>query len=134
MKKILLIEDDPFVGRMYRRVFSMNGYEAIWVWNGADGLAKAKSEQPDLILLDIMMPVMNGLEVLDRLKEMTATRDIPVVILTNLAVPEEIEIALSKGAEKYLIKSDYGPKQVVTLITQLLGEKKTAYFNDAEVY
>lgn len=123
-KKILLIEDDPAVGRMYRRLFKFNGYEAVWVWNGPDGLEAAKKDNPDLILLDIMMPVMNGLEVLDKLKELKLTKEIPVIVLSNLAVPEEIEKALEKGAQQYLVKSDYEPAQVVALVDEVLGMKE----------
>jgi len=82
---------------------------------------KAKSVKPDLMLLDIMMPKMNGLEALDKLKADPETKSIPVVMLTNLAGQQDAEMALQKGAIKYLIKSDYEPKQVSDMVKEILS-------------
>jgi CheY-like chemotaxis protein len=79
------------------------------------------AEKPSLVLLDIMMPKMNGLETLDKLKANPDTQHIPVVMLTNLAGQQDAEEALLKGAIKYIIKSEYEPKQVVDMVKEVLA-------------
>lgn len=121
MAKILLIEDDKLMLRLYQKAFAFEDYEVETAINGEEGLAKVKSGDPNLILLDIMMPKMHGLEVLDRLKADPETKDIPVVILTNLAGEEDAETAMAKGAVKYIIKSEHKPKEVVDMVKQVLA-------------
>lgn len=120
MAKILIVEDDPLIQRMYQKIFSFEKYDTVLAGNGEEGLAKASSEKPDLILLDIMMPKMNGLEALEKLKSDQATKKIPVVMLTNLAGEKEAQTALTKGAVKYIVKSDYEPKQVTDMVKEIL--------------
>ena len=121
MSKILIIEDDPLMGRMYQKIFTFEGYEVEVADNGEDGLAKVKSWNPNLVLLDIMMPKMNGMEVLDKLKSDPDTKKLPVVILTNLAGQKDAETAMSKGAVKYIVKSEYEPKQVANIVKEILS-------------
>jgi CheY-like chemotaxis protein len=109
------------MSRMYQKIFKFEGYEADFASNGEEGLEKVRSLKPTLVLLDIMMPKMNGLEVLDKLKLDPETKDIPVVMLTNLAGTQDAEAALTKGAVKYIIKSEYEPKQVVNMIKEILA-------------
>jgi len=120
-KVLLLIEDDPLMLRMYKKVFDLEGYEVLLASGGQEGLDKAKSENPSLILLDIMMPKMNGFEVLGELKENPETKNIPVVVLTNLAGTQDAEKAISMGASKYIIKSEQDPKEVAGMVKMLLG-------------
>jgi CheY-like chemotaxis protein len=120
MIKLLLIEDDVLILRMYQKIFSFEGYYVEVASNGEEGLTKAKTMQPTLILLDMMMPKLNGLEVLDRLKADPATQKIPVVVLTNLAGTQDAETALSRGAVKYLVKSQQDPKTVSKMIKELI--------------
>src|SRR3989338_444327 len=115
MAKVLIIEDDPLMSRMYQKIFSFEGYEVDTADNGEDGLAKVRSGRPNLILLDIMMPKMNGFEVLTKLKTDPETKSLPVVILTNLAGQKDAENAMTKGAVKYIVKSEFEPKQVVNM-------------------
>jgi len=122
MAKILIIEDDQLVSRMYKHAFLAQKYEASVAGNGRIGLEMAKSEKPDIILLDIMMPELNGLEVLDRLKADPELKHIPVIVLTNLAGTQDSETALSKGAKAYLVKSEYKPKDVVTVVRGFLNQ------------
>src|SRR3989338_2404829 len=112
MSKILIVEDDPLMARLYQKIFTFEGYEVELATNGEEALEKTKTIKPNLLLLDIMMPRMNGLHVLEQLKAHPDTRSIPVVMLTNLAGNHDMESALSKGAIKYLIKSEFEPKQV----------------------
>ena len=121
MAKILIVEDDPLMSRMYQKIFTFEGYEVEMAGDGQEGLEKTRSGKPTLILLDIMMPKMNGLQVLEKLKADPETKTIPVVMLTNLAGQQDAETALSKGAVKYIIKSEYEPKQVANMVKEILA-------------
>lgn len=120
MAKILLIEDDPLVVRMYQKVMSFEGFSIESAANGREGLKKAKEYKPDLIFLDIMMPKMNGIEVLEHLKADPELKHIPVIILTNLSGTHDAENALSKGAVFYMVKSEYKPKDVAAKAKEYL--------------
>lgn len=120
MAKILIVEDDPLMSRMYQTIFTFEKYTVVTAENGLVGLEKARSEKPTLILLDVMMPKMNGLEVLEKLKADPDTKKIPVIVLTNLAGTRDAEVALTKGAVKYIIKSEYEPKQVADMVKEVL--------------
>lgn len=121
-KKILLIDDDPLIVRMYQRVFGFSGIDVTTSLSPTDGLAQVATVKPDLILLDIMMPEMDGLEVLRRLKSDDATKAIPVIMLTNLSDEARNKQAMKLGAMSVMIKSDYSPKQVVEKVTGSLGK------------
>ncbi len=121
MTKILIVEDDPLMSRMYQKIFSFEKYEVDLAHDGEEGLSKAQSSAPTLILLDVMMPKMNGLQVLEKLKADDRTKAIPVIMLTNLAGQQDAEMALSKGAVKYLIKSEHEPKEVTDIVKGILA-------------
>lgn len=121
MAKILIIEDDPLVSRLYQKVFTIEGYTVEVANNGEAGFEKAKTEKPTLVLLDIMMPKMNGLQVLEKLEADPSLKKIPVIMLTNLAGDQDAEKALSMGAVKYIIKSEYTPKQVADMVKEILA-------------
>jgi twitching motility two-component system response regulator PilH len=121
MAKLLVVEDDPLMSRMYQKIFAFEGYEVESAGDGEEGLEKARSVKPTIILMDIMMPKMNGLQALDKLKADPETKAIPVIMLTNLAGQQDAEAALSKGAIKYIIKSEYEPKQVVGMVKEILA-------------
>ena len=121
MAKILIVEDDPLIMRLYQKIFVLEGFEVVQAANGEEGLEKAKSVMPTLIVLDIMMPKMNGLELLMKLKSDDQTQKIPVVMLTNLAGTHDAEKALTEGAVKYIIKSEFTPKQVVNLVQEIIA-------------
>jgi CheY-like chemotaxis protein len=120
MAKVLIVEDDPLISRMYQKIFTFEKFDVEVAANGEEALSKLANFTPSLILLDVMMPKMNGLLVLEKLKEFDQTKHIPVVMLTNLAGQQDAEIALSKGAVKYIIKSEYEPKQVVEMVSEVL--------------
>ncbi len=103
--KVLLVEDDPMVVRMYERKFKNEGFDLTLAYNGFDGLAALKKERPDIVLLDIMMPKMNGLEVLKQIKADPQYKDLPVVMLTNLGDrAEDVDRCKQFGAEDYWVK------------------------------
>lgn len=120
MARILIIEDDPLISRMYQKIFTFEQYEVELAENGQEGIEMVDEFKPTLILLDVMMPEMNGLEVLDLLKKNPETKKIPVVMLTNLSGQQDAEIALQKGAVKYIIKSEYDPKEVSDMVKEVL--------------
>ncbi len=121
MAKILIVEDDPLMSRMYEKVFTFEKYDVIVAHDGEEGYAKILTEKPTLILLDIMMPKMNGLQVLEKIKLNPDTKSIPVIMLTNLAGQQDAEAALSKGAVKYIIKSEHDPKEVSEIVKEILA-------------
>jgi len=118
--QILIIEDDPYVQRVYQRLFSAKKYSFEMVATGAEGLAKAKSLKPKLILLDIMMSPMDGMTVLKKLKGNKETKNISVVMLTNLGEEEYIKQAYASGADGYMIKSDFEPSEIVKEVDKYL--------------
>jgi CheY-like chemotaxis protein len=121
MKKILFIEDESSLQRALSDVLKENNYEVVSALDGEIGLRLAKSEKPDLALLDIILPKMNGLEVLKALKEGPETRDIPVIILTNLENMEDINKAIELGAAAYLVKAQYTMEEVIDKIEKALS-------------
>jgi CheY-like chemotaxis protein len=121
MTRILIVEDDPLMSRMYQKIFSFEKFEVEMAGDGVSGLEKVATFNPTIILLDVMMPRMNGLEVLDKLKSNPATKAIPVIMLTNLAGQQDAEAAMVKGAVKYIIKSEHEPKEVVDLVNGIIA-------------
>ncbi len=119
--KILLIEDDSFLSNMYTTKFELENFEVIVAKDGEKGLKLAACEMPSMILLDILLPKMDGFKVLKALKNNKATSHIPVILLTNLSQKNEIEQGLSMGAEDYLIKAHFMPSEVVEKIKGVLG-------------
>ena len=105
-KKVLSIEDDAFLSSLVSSKLIDAGFSVITAGTGKEGIAKAGLEKPNLILLDIMLPDMGGFEILETLKGNPATKDIPVIILSNLGGREEIEKGVALGAASYLIKSN----------------------------
>lgn len=121
MAKVLIAEDDPLMIRIYEKIFSFEKFEVELAHDGEEALEKARTTNPSIIMLDVMMPKMNGIEALERLKDTPATKNIPVVMLTNVVGEQEAEVAASKGALKYLIKSEHDPKEVVEIIKSILA-------------
>jgi CheY-like chemotaxis protein len=121
MAQVLVVEDDAVLARMYQKALEIEG---IWVEHAADGeegVAKIKATMPKLVLLDIMMPKMSGFQVLDVIKADEMTRDIPVVVLTNLHSTEDMNLALSKGAAEVIVKSQSNPMEVVAIAKRYLN-------------
>lgn len=126
MAKILLVEDDDLMVRMYGRIFFHEGYETEIARDGEAGFVKAKEFQPDLILLDIMMPKMDGLELIQKLKADERTRDITVVLLTNLGIQEKLDEAMRFGAAAVITKINHSPDEITKIVEDLLNKKNTS--------
>ncbi len=123
-KQILLIEDDKYIFRAYKDGLERAGFEVSGASNGLDGVNKAKEEHPDMILLDLILPVKNGFEVLEEIKIDEKTKNIPVIILSNLGQDSDVQKGNALGAEDYLIKSNYSMKEVVERVKFYLAKKK----------
>lgn len=116
MGKILIVEDDPLIGKVYATRLSADKHQVILADNGESGLKAAKENLPDVIILDIMMPKMSGLEVLAELKKFPGTAKIPVIVYSNLARENEIAQAKKLGAIEFLAKANLTPQQLVNKI------------------
>ena len=124
MPKILIVEDDEVLVRMYKRKLEHDGFQVAMAYSGGEGIIAATRESPDLILLDIMMPAVDGFEVIKNLKAVKGTRDIPIVILTNLGTSEIfINEAKRLGVRNYLIKYKTSANEVMQAIRKELGQK-----------
>ena len=118
MAKILIIDDEEPILNMYGEALS--GHEVVYASNGEEGLQKALKEEPNLILLDIIMPKFNGLDVLDQLKNDKDTYDIPVLILSNLPKEASADKARELGAAGYFVKAEFEPAKLASTVNTLL--------------
>lgn len=123
-KRILLVEDDSFLAGMYVTKLTLEGFTVELATDGKQGLKLAKEFRPDLILLDIILPKMDGFAVLQTLKADRATKDIPVLLLTNVGQKESVKKGLGLGAADYLIKAHFLPSEVIEKITTLVRGTK----------
>jgi DNA-binding response OmpR family regulator len=122
--KILLVEDDPMIVKMYQRKLIADGFELSLAFNGEEGLAALSKSRPDIILLDIMMPKMDGFEMLKKVKHDELWKDIPVVILTNLSDhPEDRKKSQQLGAADYWVKANISLKELSEETRKILNGK-----------
>ena len=122
MKKILFVEDEAALQKTLGDFLEMKGYKMLSALDGEVGLNLAKSQNPDLVLLDLVLPRVHGLDVLKQLKEDPETKETPVIILTNLEGIGEVEKALELGATTYLVKAQYDLEEVFEKIKKILGD------------
>ncbi len=120
MKKIAIIEDDPVISQMYRMKFEADSFEVQLADNGRHGVALVESFKPDLILLDLQMPYMDGTEALAKIREHVWGKTIPVIILTNLGEEEAPKALRALGIHSYIVKADLTPRQVVERVKEAL--------------
>lgn len=118
--KIAIIEDDIAIVQMYRMKFEAEGFEVAHAGDGRQGLEVVKEFQPDIILLDLMMPVMNGGDMLEKLREEEWGKDVKVIILTNMGESEAPKNIEDLKVEKFIVKADLTPKQVAEQVKQVL--------------
>ena len=122
MKTILFIEDESTLQKTLGEVLTKEGYHVVSALDGEIGLRIAKEKKPDLILLDLILPKMNGFEVLKKIKEEEAIKDVPIIVLTNLEGMEDIQKALELGAATYLVKTNYSLEEVLEKIKKTINE------------
>lgn len=119
---ILLIEDDSFISGMYRLKLTNLGYNVEVIEDGEAGEQRiAQDPLPDLLLLDIVLPKRDGFEILEGLRKNDRTKNLPVILLTNLGQKPDVERGLKLGANDYIIKAHYTPTEVVEKITKIMG-------------
>jgi DNA-binding response OmpR family regulator len=123
MKKILFVEDEAVMQKALGEFLQANGYEVISALDGEVGLSLAKSQAPDLILLDIILPKKDGFEVFKELKADEKTEAIPVVVLTNLSQMNDVSKMLELGGTKYFVKSEQSLQDILAIVKDSLGEK-----------
>lgn len=122
-KKVLIIEDDPFIADVYVLKLESEGYNVESAEDGIKGLAAMKKNKYDVVLLDILMPNMDGFKVLEQIKMVPELNKIPVIILTNLSQKKDIQKGIDLGARDYIIKTKFTPTEVVKTISKVLSEK-----------
>ena len=121
MAKIAIIEDDIAISQMYRMKFEVDGYEVETAENGKVGLKLIKDMKPDIVLLDLMMPEMNGEEMLAKLRETPYGHNVKVIILTNMGEQEIPEDVKQLGVADIILKADMTPRQVADVVKKVLG-------------
>jgi len=121
MTKIAIIEDDQVISQMYRMKFEADGFEVQLAENGQQGVELVEAFTPDIILLDLQMPNMNGSEALSQIRSHDWGKNIPVIILTNLGEEEAPKALRALGIHSYIVKADLTPRQVVGRVKEALG-------------
>ena len=121
---ILIIEDDTLIRDLYSEELKRNGFIVDGVGTGKEGLQKLSQVKYDILLLDIMLPDINGLEILKKIRQNPATKDLKTILLTNLGQDTIIQQGFKLGANKYLIKMSYNPDQVVAEVKDCLKEEQ----------
>lgn len=122
-KKILIIEDDQSLLDTYQDKFSSEGFSVRTAMNGKDGLEAAKKENPDIILLNLLMPVMDGMTMLKKLRESDWGKNLPVIILTNINDMSKVAEAAASGVFEYLVKQDCRIEDLVNKVNEKLNNK-----------
>ena len=122
---ILLVEDDSFISGMYQTKLSSLGYNVELVDNGEDATSRLLEDPlPDLVLLDVVLPKKDGFEILEDMRKQERTKELPVILLTNLGQKPDVERGIKLGADDYVIKAHYTPTEVVEKIVKVLDDKK----------
>jgi CheY-like chemotaxis protein len=120
---VLVVDDDPVIQKLLQVNFEMEGYSVITAGDGEEGLAKAQAEHPDAVVLDVMMPKMDGLEVARRLKGDPDTQGIPIILLSAKAQQADIQAGTATGAEEYLTKP-FDPLELLQRVGDLIARKR----------
>jgi DNA-binding response OmpR family regulator len=120
MTKVLIVEDDKFLIDLLSKKLIEEKFNVVTALDGEEGVKKISEENPGIILLDLILPGMNGFEVLKKTKENPASKDIPIIVLSNLGQKEDIERALKLGAQDYLVKAHFTLEEIVGKIKKFL--------------
>jgi DNA-binding response OmpR family regulator len=123
-RRLLAVDDDPVILNLVKMNFEMEGFDVITAADGEEGLAKARNEKPDVVILDIMMPKMSGLEVCHILKSEADTKAIPIVLLSAKAQEADVHAGLTLGADAYVTKP-FDPLELTQQVLDLLSSGKS---------
>lgn len=122
--KILIIEDDITLSKMYEKKFTKDGYHVSTAYDGWEGLKKTVTAKPDLVILDIVLPRLDGLALFKKMRSQTETFNTPVILLTNVGNEDAIYESFKLGAVDYLVKTEVTPAQIVQKVEEFLSERK----------
>lgn len=122
-KKIVIVEDEVFLSEMYKMKFSAEGYDVYTAANGEEALKVVSEVMPDILLLDLVMPKMDGYEVLKKLRADEKTSKLKIYVLSNLGQTGEVDKGLEEGADGYFVKSSMTPTQLADEVAKILGQK-----------
>ena len=119
-KKVLIVEDDKFLRELIVKKLLGEGYDIVEAIDGEEGIKKIKEEKPDLVLLDLILPGVDGFGVLSQMRDDSSVSSIPVIILSNLGQKDDVERGLKLGAVDYLIKAHFTPGEIIEKIKNIL--------------
>ncbi len=122
-KKILVVEDDRFLRELITQKLTREGYDVNEAVDGEDGVKKAEEKKPDVILMDLILPGIDGFEAITKIKEKPDFENTPIIILSNLGQRDDIERGLKLGAVDFLVKAHFTPGEIIEKIEKVLGEK-----------
>ena len=125
MKKIIIVEDEEILRNLLYKKLTAEGYKVETAEDGEEGLAKIKVDRPDLILLDIIMPKMNGIEMMEEMAKEESLKGIPVIVVSNSGQPVEIDKAQKLGARDWLVKTEFEPQEVIDKVIAQIGRGST---------
>lgn len=120
--KVLIIEDEVSLLDVLQKKLEKEGYQVFAAYDGEEGLRQMEAVKPDVVLLDIVMPRINGMEVLQKMQQSKSMSQIPVLIISNSGEPVEIDRALKLGAKDYIIKTEFDPQEVLEKMAKILAK------------
>lgn len=127
--KVLVVEDDKFLRGLLSQKLGASGFSVLLAADGREAVDKAKQEKPAVVLLDLMLPVLDGFEVLKNIKADGEIKSVPVIVLSNLGEKDEVQRALELGAVDYLIKAHFTPDEIIAKVREVLDIHKTEGLN-----
>lgn len=122
MKRILIVEDEKIMADLVQKKLEQEGYSTLVAQDGQQSLDMMRKEKPDLVLLDIILPKLNGFEVMEQINQDPELKDIPVIIVSNSGQPVELDRAKQLGAKDWLIKTEFDPQEVVDKVVRQIGK------------
>ena len=121
-KKVLIVEDEQLILELLQKKLIREGYETLIAKDGDEGLKAMRQDRPDIVLLDIIMPKMGGLEVMAEMQKDPELKKIPIIVVSNSGQPVEIDKAQALGAKDWLVKAEFNPQEVIDKIEKQIGK------------